>query len=93
MLFAGFKSVIATLWYVDIVNQSRYQLQLRVNSRSMEDVDGPMIAKWFYEELSAQDAEYLEPDAIPRALDTAVRKLRESDPNPCRWAPYIHIGM
>jgi CHAT domain-containing protein len=73
MLFAGFKSVIATLW-------------------SMGDVDGPEIAKTVYEEMFKGDSEYLDPEVIPYALDAAVQKLREMDPNPSRWAPYIHIG-
>jgi CHAT domain-containing protein len=73
MLFAGFKSVIATLW-------------------SMGDVDGPQIAKKLYEEMFKGDSEYLDPAVIPYALDDAVEKLREIDPNPSRWAPYIHIG-
>jgi CHAT domain-containing protein len=73
MLFAGFKSVIATLW-------------------SMGDVDGPEIAKTVYEEIFKGDSEYLDPEVIPYALDAAVQKLREKDPNPSRWAPYIHIG-
>ncbi|EIN11274.1 hypothetical protein PUNSTDRAFT_62455, partial [Punctularia strigosozonata HHB-11173 SS5] len=74
LLFAGFKSVIATLW-------------------SMEDADGPFIARSVYEDLFGGSSEYLNADDIPYALDRAVQKLRESHPNPSRWAPYIHIGI
>ncbi|EIN04386.1 hypothetical protein PUNSTDRAFT_146593 [Punctularia strigosozonata HHB-11173 SS5] len=74
MLFAGFKSIIATLW-------------------SMEDVDGPMIASHIYKELFHGGSEHLDPDIIPYALDSAVRKLREVETSPSRWAPYIHLGM
>jgi CHAT domain-containing protein len=59
---------------------------------SMGDVDGPQIAKTLYEEMFKGDSEYLDPAVIPYALDDAVEKLREIDPNPSRWAPYIHIG-
>ncbi|EIN08584.1 hypothetical protein PUNSTDRAFT_134957 [Punctularia strigosozonata HHB-11173 SS5] len=74
LLFAGFKTVIATLW-------------------SMEDVDGPLIAKSVYEDLFSRDAEYLNPDDIAYALDEAVLKLRLVHPEPSRWAPYIHLGI
>ncbi|EIN12573.1 hypothetical protein PUNSTDRAFT_141242 [Punctularia strigosozonata HHB-11173 SS5] len=73
MLFAGFKSVIATLW-------------------SMGDMDGPLVARTVYEELFRGDSEHLDPRIVPYALDAAVQKLRDIDPNPSRWAPYIHIG-
>ncbi|EIN12559.1 hypothetical protein PUNSTDRAFT_49852 [Punctularia strigosozonata HHB-11173 SS5] len=73
MLFAGFKSVIATLW-------------------SMGDVDGPLVARTVYEELFHGDSDYLDPQVVPYALDTAMQKLRAIDPTPSRWAPYIHIG-
>ena len=59
----------------------------------MEDVDGPMVAQRLYEELFRGDGEYLDPDCIPYALDAAVQELRQLHPNPCRWAPYIHLGM
>jgi hypothetical protein len=59
----------------------------------MEDVDGPMIAKYIYEELFKGESDYLDPNIVPYALDEAVRKLREIEPSPSRWAPYIHIGM
>ncbi|EIN09410.1 hypothetical protein PUNSTDRAFT_133202 [Punctularia strigosozonata HHB-11173 SS5] len=74
MLFAGFKSVIATLW-------------------SMEDVDGPMVAESVYKEIFDGDSEYIHPDTVPYALDTAVQRLRQEHPDPNRWAPYIHLGM
>ena len=59
----------------------------------MEDIDGPMVAQVFYEELFSGDSEYLNPDDVAYALDTAVQKLREIHPEPSRWAPYIHLGM
>ncbi|EIN04735.1 hypothetical protein PUNSTDRAFT_75870, partial [Punctularia strigosozonata HHB-11173 SS5] len=74
MLFAGFKSVIATLW-------------------SMEDVDGPLIAKSVYRDIFDGDKEYIDPDDVAYALDRAVQALRRTHPDPCRWAPYIHLGI
>ena len=32
------------------------------------------MAKWFYEQLYREDPEYLDPDTVPHALDTAVPK-------------------
>ncbi|EIN04764.1 hypothetical protein PUNSTDRAFT_75909, partial [Punctularia strigosozonata HHB-11173 SS5] len=74
LLFAGFKSVIATLW-------------------SMEDIDGPQIAKSVYRDIFSGDSEYIDPDDIAYALDGAVQELREIHPDPSRWAPYIHLGI
>jgi CHAT domain-containing protein len=74
MLFAGFKSVIATLW-------------------SMEDVDGPIVARSVYKDLFQGDSDFLNPDDIPYALDAAVQKLKQAHPDPSRWAPYVHLGV
>jgi hypothetical protein len=74
MLFAGFKSVIATMW-------------------NMNDLDGPLIAETVYKELFAGNSELLNPDDVPYALDAAVQELRRIQPDPTRWAPYIHLGM
>lgn len=74
MLFAGFKSVIGTMW-------------------SMSDVDGPVVARRVYAQLFAGDSEFLDPDAIPYALDAAVGQLRAKGLHPSRWAPYVHLGM
>ncbi|EIN05816.1 hypothetical protein PUNSTDRAFT_74190, partial [Punctularia strigosozonata HHB-11173 SS5] len=76
MLFAGFKSVIATLWSV-----------------SMQDVDGPIIAKSVYRDIFASESEYLDPDDVAYALDAAVQQFRQAFPDPMRWAPYIHLGI
>jgi hypothetical protein len=57
----------------------------------MSDVDGPDMAKWFYEELLSNET--IDADAIAYALDVAAGKLREKIPlMPKRWAPYIHMG-
>jgi len=59
----------------------------------MGDADGPVVAKAVYEELYKAGAEVLDPDAIPYALDFAVRKLREKGLAASRWAPYVHLGI
>jgi hypothetical protein len=59
----------------------------------MSDIDGPMVAKRVYEELFHANAEYLDPDAIPYALDAAVADLRAEGLHPSRWAPYVHFGI
>jgi CHAT domain-containing protein len=74
MLYAGFKSVIGTMW-------------------SMGDVDGPVVAETVYQELFQGEDDALSFEAVPYALDAAVRKLRAQGLEPSRWAPYIHIGM
>jgi hypothetical protein len=56
----------------------------------MNDGDGPGIATTIYREL--YKGKMLDLDAVPFALDNAVRKMRESGVPPCRWAPYIHMG-
>lgn len=58
--------------------------------RSMNDEDGPLLAKTVYNEMMKE--EYLDLDVIPYALDAAVRKLQSMGAPPHRWAPYIHIG-
>lgn len=92
ILFVGFRSVIATMWYV--LRHKRimkgYANFSPSSSRSMNDEDGPIVAKTLYSELMKNDM--WDPDAIPFALDLAVRKLRKSGVPPYRWAPYIHMG-
>jgi hypothetical protein len=56
----------------------------------MNDGDGPTVAESFYSTLF--QSEVISPDAIPRALDDAVRVLRESGAPPERWATFMHVG-
>jgi hypothetical protein len=56
----------------------------------MRGEDGPVVSKAFYEKLF--EADTITADAIPYALDNAVRKLRESGAPLERWATFIHIG-
>jgi hypothetical protein len=56
----------------------------------MNDDDGPVIAREFYEALFAREA--LDLDDIAYALDGAVAKLRENGVPAARWAAFIHIG-
>jgi hypothetical protein len=59
----------------------------------MQDVDGPRIAKSFYEDIFKADSECIHPDDIAYALDRAVARLRREVKDPMRWAPYIHLGI
>jgi hypothetical protein len=56
----------------------------------MRDEDGPVISKAFYEKLL--EGETITADAIPYALDHAVRRLREAGVPVERWATFIHVG-
>jgi hypothetical protein len=58
--------------------------------RAISDVDGPKVAKWFYEDLFA--SETIDADAVVYALDNAVAKLRQSGVPSDRWVPFIHMG-
>ena len=59
----------------------------------MNDFDGPLVAKTIYEELFRSGAENLDPETIPYALDSAVRKLRAKGLAASRWAPFVHLGV
>jgi hypothetical protein len=61
-----------------------------MTSRAISDVDGPKIAKWFYEELFLK--ELVDAHSVAYALDSAVSKLQDSGVPPDRWAPFIHVG-
>lgn len=61
--------------------------------RSMGDADGPIIAEKVYGALFAGDSEHLDPDAVPYALASAVKELRERGYHASRWAPYVHVGI
>jgi hypothetical protein len=56
----------------------------------MNDIDGPYIAKRFYEELfSGKD---IDVDSVAHALDGAALALRMKGVPPERWATSIHMG-
>jgi hypothetical protein len=61
--------------------------------RSMDDVDGPVVAKAVYQRLFQNETEYLDFDVIPHALDDAAQVLRKEGAAPHRWATYIHLGL
>jgi hypothetical protein len=56
----------------------------------MSDVDGPQVARWFYESLLGNEQVHL--DDIAYALDEAVARLRAEGICAARWAPFVHIG-
>lgn len=73
------------------VYKSRTEIKRHI--RSMDDVDGPVVAKKVYEELFAGDEELFNPNSIPYALDAALQQLRKQNLQPARWAPYVHFGV
>jgi tetratricopeptide (TPR) repeat protein len=89
MLFAGFKSVVATMWSVSLC-KGEVMMNLTQVCRSMDDEDGPLLAEWFYEDLMSNKT--INADAVAYALDGAVQKLRAKEPSPKRWAQFIHLG-
>jgi hypothetical protein len=88
MLFCGFRSVVATMWWVQSLQMQSWALSTLY--RAINDFDGPKVAKWFYEELFTN--EVIDVDSVAYALDIAVGKLRDSGVPPDRWAPFIHMG-
>jgi hypothetical protein len=87
MLFSGFKSVVATMWYAVASELIKHLL---IMSRAIADDDGPKVAKWFYQELLAE--EVVDVESVAYALDLAIGKLRDSGVSPLRWVPFIHVG-
>jgi hypothetical protein len=59
----------------------------------MRDVDGPLVVATIYEQVFGGQSEFLDPDDIAYALDSAVQKLRRDGVHQTRWAPFIHVGM
>jgi tetratricopeptide (TPR) repeat protein len=94
MLFAGFRGVVGTMWYVYcysfkdtlVFNFSVY--------RSIVDSDAPFVADNYYQDLfKAGSGVHPNPHDAARALHLAVRKLRQH--TGCslqRWVPFIHLG-
>jgi hypothetical protein len=56
----------------------------------MNDIDGPAMARWVYEDLFAR--EEIDSDAIAHALDGAIAKLKQLGAPPERWATFVHMG-
>lgn len=61
--------------------------------RSMDDVDGPVVAQVVYEALFVGEGNHVHFNTAPAALNRAVKMLRDRGVNPMRWAPYVHIGV
>jgi hypothetical protein len=59
----------------------------------MADVDGPMVSESVYKKIFGSCSELIDPDDVAYALDAAVQELRLIQPDPSRWAPYIHFGI
>jgi hypothetical protein len=89
MLFVGFKSVVATMWYVAQVDLFTHD-GTELAHRSMDDLDGPFVADRMYRAIYREGK--LDWRAAPYALDAAVQELRQTGAHPSRWATYVHIG-
>ncbi|KAJ6556062.1 CHAT domain-containing protein [Mycena capillaripes] len=59
---------------------------------AMRDSDGPVVAKTVYKHLFA-DVRQPEPKEAARALQIAVKRLRDAGVSFERWVPFIHIGV
>ena len=65
----------------------------------MYDEDGPRVARAIYRAVfrncpeDATSLAAIDMEAIPRALDEAVREMRAEGLPPRRWAQFIHYGM
>jgi hypothetical protein len=57
----------------------------------MDDLDGPFMARHIYSRVFQNG--HLDLDAVPYAVDDAVRRLRESGVPASRWATYVHFGV
>jgi hypothetical protein len=68
----------------------RVTAEHRLSCRTMRDADGPSIAGSFYSKLF--EKENISNDDIARALDYAVRDLRDRGVPLEGWATFMHIG-
>ncbi|KAJ7189524.1 CHAT domain-containing protein [Mycena pura] len=59
---------------------------------SMNDHDGPLVAKYFYSHLFRNGRQPQASDAA-EALHFAVKELRRQDVPHERWVPFIHLGI
>jgi CHAT domain-containing protein len=89
MLFCGFRSIVATMWFVEICS-NMHSAHMLITFRSIWDNDGPAVARVFYKALLAERV--IDADAVAYALDEAVSELRSKGVSPSRWAPFIHVG-
>jgi hypothetical protein len=90
MLFAGFRSIVATMWQVTPPPALLEWMYADFILRSMSDHVGPEVANAFYAELLSRPA--ITADDIPYALDSAIVLLRASGVKAEEWAPFMHIG-
>jgi CHAT domain-containing protein len=59
---------------------------------SMNDQDGPLVAKAFYSHLFRDGRQPQATDAA-QALHLAVKELRKRNVQYERWIPFIHMGV
>lgn len=76
-----------------VLSNDFFRVKLKNILRSMNDNDGPLIARTIYEEIFKDPTASLDPEMIPYALDYAIQKLQQNGVHPSRWATYIHVGI
>ena len=76
-----------------VLSNDFFRVKLKNILRSMNDNDGPLIARTIYEEIFKDPTASLDPEMIPYALDCAIQKLQQNGVHPSRWATYIHVGI
>ncbi|KAJ7276790.1 hypothetical protein C8J57DRAFT_1310434, partial [Mycena rebaudengoi] len=59
---------------------------------SMEDEDGPIVAETVYSHLLGSGKRPQASEAA-KALQLAVRKMRDAGVPYERWVPFIHLGI
>ncbi|KAJ7064021.1 CHAT domain-containing protein [Mycena amicta] len=62
---------------------------------AIDDRDGPLVAKWFYEQVFRNGEERDMPKAedAAEALNFAIRELRKTGVSEERWAAFVHLGV
>jgi CHAT domain len=95
LLFAGFRGVVATMWYVHCIG---FEVIVLNFCRSIADLDGPKVAGTFYESMfketdsSAMNGPRPDTTQAARTLHLAVTKLRSENVPFIRWVPFIYLG-
>ena len=56
----------------------------------MSDMDGPVVAGHFYEDIFKDRP--IDSSRAAYALHEAVKQLRTQGVSPTRWATFVHIG-
>jgi len=96
MHFAGFQSVVGTMWYVlpSSLYLCKWNRTDRTLGRAIRDDDAPVVTDAFYKHLFRNSDTSL-PDIrdSAHALHLATEKLRKEGKSFRRWVPFVHFGV